>query len=139
MSLYSGTNAFWSAFNNKSLIDKIEILNKRNKVDTVMVFDFSSPHTKIQILKSITKLYDLYRCQSLWLYLLFMSRTRFRVNPHSIVCLNVKELLVRSRREIWSLSYCNWTWTQNQLVRKRSLNHLANLHELSGSGCKPSW
>ena len=62
MSLYSGTNAFWSDFNNKSLIDKIEILNKRNKVDTVMVFDFSSPYTKIQILKSITKLYDLYRC-----------------------------------------------------------------------------
>ena len=62
MSLYSGTNAFWSDFNNKSLIDKIEILNKRNKVDTVMVFDFSSPYTKIQILKSITKLYDLFRC-----------------------------------------------------------------------------
>ena len=62
MSLYSGSNAFWSAFNNESLIDKIEILNKRNKVDTVMVFDFSSPYTKIQILKSITKLYDLYRC-----------------------------------------------------------------------------
>ena len=62
MSLYSGSNAFWSAFNNESLIDKIEILNKKNKVDTVMVFDFSSPYTKIQILKSITKLYDLYRC-----------------------------------------------------------------------------
>ena len=62
MSLYSGSNAFWSAFNNESLIDKIEILNKRNKVDTIMVFDFSSPYKKIQILKSITKLYNLYRC-----------------------------------------------------------------------------
>ena len=62
MSLYSGSNAFWSAFNKESLIDKIEILNKKNKVDTVMVFDFSSSYTKIQILKSITKLYDLYRC-----------------------------------------------------------------------------
>ena len=62
MSLYSGSNAFWSTFNKESLIDKIEILNKKNKVDTVMVFDFSSSYTKIQILKSITKLYDLYRC-----------------------------------------------------------------------------
>ena len=62
MSLYSGSNAFWFAFKNESLIDKIEILNKRNKVDTIMVFDFSSPYKKIQILKSITKLYNLYRC-----------------------------------------------------------------------------
>ena len=28
-------------------------------------------------------------------------------------CLNVKELLARSRHEIWSLSDCNWTQTQN--------------------------
>ena len=33
-----------------------------------------------------------------------MSCTSFRVNPHSIVCLNVKELLTRSRHQIWSLS-----------------------------------
>ena len=26
-------------------------------------------------------------------------------------CLNVKELLARSRREIWRLSHCNWTLT----------------------------
>ena len=42
-------------------------------------------------------------------------------------CLNVKELLARSRREIWSLSDCNWTRTQNYLVCKRTLNHLAKL------------
>ena len=54
-----------------------------------------------------------------------MSRTRFSVNPHSIVsCLNVKELLAWSRRKIWSLSDCSWTWTHNHLVRKRKLNHL---------------
>ena len=35
-------------------------------------------------------------------------------------CLNVKELFARSRREIWSLSDCNWTRTQNHLVRKHS-------------------
>ena len=40
-------------------------------------------------------------------------------------CLNVKELLARSSRKIWSLSDCNWTRTQNHLVCKRTLNHLA--------------
>ena len=43
-------------------------------------------------------------------------------------CLNVKELLARSRRVIWSLSDCNWTRTQNHLIRKRTLNHLAKLN-----------
>ena len=42
-------------------------------------------------------------------------------------CLNVKELLARSRHKIWSLSDCNWTRTQNHLVRKWTLNHLAKL------------
>ena len=32
------------------------------------------------------------------------------------ICLNVKELLARSRREIWRWSDCNWSWTQNHLV-----------------------
>ena len=41
-------------------------------------------------------------------------------------CLNVKELLARSRGEIWSLSECNWTRTHNHLVHKQTLNHLAN-------------
>ena len=36
-------------------------------------------------------------------------------------CLNVKEILARSRREIWSLNDCNWTRTQSHLVRKRTL------------------
>ena len=52
-------------------------------------------------------------------------------------CLNVKELLARSRREIWSLSDCNWTWTQSHLVRKRPLNQFCPngwvfVYELSG-------
>ena len=53
-------------------------------------------------------------------------------------CLNVKEFLARSRREIWS--DCNWTWTQNHLVRKRTLNHLAKLfvYKLSNSGFESS-
>ena len=35
----------------------------------------------------------------IWLYVIIMSRTRFRVNLHSIVCLNVKELSARSREQ----------------------------------------
>ena len=42
-------------------------------------------------------------------------------------CLNVKELLSQSRREIWNLSDCNWTRAHNHLVRKQTLNHLAKL------------
>ena len=42
-------------------------------------------------------------------------------------CLNVKEFLAQSRRKIWRLSDCNWTRTQDHLVRKRTLNHLPQL------------
>ena len=62
-----------------------------------------------------------------WLSVIIMSRTSFRVNLQSIVCLNVKELLVRSRCYIWSLSDSNGIRTQNHLLRKRKLNHLAKL------------
>ena len=62
-----------------------------------------------------------------------MSRTRFRVNPHSIVCLNVKEFLARSRRHIWILSDSNEIRTHNHLVRKRTLDHLAKLAKFVGS------
>ena len=65
--------------------------------------------------------YKIYDC------MIVMSRTSFRVNPHSIVCLNVKELLARSRRHIWSLSDSNEIRTHNHLVRKQTLNHLAKL------------
>ena len=41
--------------------------------------------------------------------------------------LNVKELFSRSRREIWSLSDCNWTQTHNHLAHKLTRNHLAKL------------
>ena len=46
-------------------------------------------------------------------------------------CLNVKELLARNRRDFWNLSDCKGTQTHNHIVRKRTLNHLA---ELSGCG-----
>ena len=41
--------------------------------------------------------------------------------------LYVKELLPRSRREIWRSSECNWCRNPNNLVLKRTLNHLAKL------------
>ena len=65
------------------------------------------------------------RC--IWLYVIIMSHTSFRVNPHSIVCLSVKELLVRSRRDIWNFGDSNVIRTHNHLVCKRTFNHLANL------------
>ena len=52
---------------------------------------------------------------------------RFQIEFTFYSCLNIKELLAQSRRESWSLSDCNWTQTQIQLVRKRRLNHLVNL------------
>ena len=66
-----------------------------------------------------------------WLYVIVMSRTHSRVNPHYI-CLNVKEVFARNERDIWNLSDFNGTRTHNHLVRKRTLNHL--VYELSGCG-----
>ena len=40
-------------------------------------------------------------------------------------CLNVKELLARSRCKIGSLSDCNWTRTHNHLFHKQTLNSTA--------------
>ena len=45
--------------------------------------------------------------------------------------LNVKELLVRSRRHIWKLTDCNGTRTHNHLVCEGTLNHLAKLASCS--------
>ena len=64
---------------------------------------------------------------ALWLYVIVISRTNFRVNPHSKTCLNVKEILSWSRRHFWSLSDSNEFRTHNDLVHKRTLNHLAKL------------
>ena len=46
-------------------------------------------------------------------------------------CLNVKEILVRSRREIWSLGDCNWAGKKPHLVNKRTLNHLVKLAKMA--------
>ena len=65
-----------------------------------------------------------------WLYVIFMSRTSFRVNLHYIVRLNVKKLLARIRRHIWSLSDSSEIWTDNHLVSKRTFIHLAKVASL---------
>ena len=72
------------------------------------------------------------RCEYLslrfiWLYVIFMSRASFSVNPHFIVGLNVKELLPQVRRHIWILSDSNEIRTQSHLVLTGTLNHLAKL------------
>ena len=94
----------------------------------------------------------------MWLYVIIMSHTSFRVNLHyslpechitsclkqvtylkfkwwylhAIICLNVTELLTWSRCHIWSLSVSNRIQTHNHLVHKR--NGLVLVYELSGSG-----
>ena len=74
-----------------------------------------------------TRFLDQFEKTNTLLYVIIMSRTSFRVNLHSIVCQNVKELPARSRRYIWNLSNSNEIRTHNHLVRKRTLNHLAQL------------
>ena len=56
-----------------------------------------------------------------------MSRTSCRVNSHSVVYLNDKELIAQSRRHILSLSDSNEIRTYYHLVRKRTLNLLDEL------------
>ena len=62
-----------------------------------------------------------------WLYVLVMSRTRFRVNPHSIVAWMSRNSLFKAGAKSEWLSDCNWTRTQSHLVRKQTLNHYAKL------------
>ena len=86
--------------------------------------------------------------QCIWLYVIIMSRTSFRVNPHSIVCLNVKEILAWSRCYIRSLRDININEirTHNHLVPKYSqqsaiiwpvwLHGWVFVYELNGCGFK---
>ena len=66
--------------------------------------------------------------QCIWLYVVIMSRTSFWVNLHSIVCLNVKKLLARSRHHIWSLSDSDETQT-----------HLASLAKWLSVRLRTKW
>ena len=67
-----------------------------------------------------TYLYGAFDCMFLWSHVTYT----FQSESTHYSCLNVKELLGRTRREMWSLSDCNWCRNQNHLVRKRTLNYL---------------
>ena len=54
-------------------------------------------------------------------YVVIVSRANFRMNPNC-TCMNVKELLTRNRRDIWSSSDCNGTPTYNHLGSKKHSN-----------------
>ena len=71
--------------------------------------------------------YEYLPVRCIWLYILILWGTNLRVNPHSIVWMNVKELLARSRCHISTLSNNNEIRIQNLLVRKRTHHHLAKL------------
>ena len=70
------------------------------------------------------------------LCVIVVSRTSIRVKPHSIVCLNVKELLARSRYHIWSLSDSNVIRIQNYLVRKRTLKPFSQTSQMIELCCE---
>ena len=77
---------------------------------------------------------------TLRLHVRIMSHTRFQSESTLYSCLNVKELLAQSWREILSLCDCNWTSTHNHLVHKWQvwLNGRVFIYELSGCGFKSS-
>ena len=54
----------------------------------------------------------------------------FQIESKFYSCLNVKELLLRNRRNILSLSGSNGIRTHNHLVRKWTFNHLAKLVQI---------
>lgn len=56
-----------------------------------------------------------------------MSRTNFRMNLNSTICLNFKEFMAQSSRHISSLNDSDVTRTHNHSVRKGTLNYLAKL------------
>ena len=56
----------------------------------------------------------------------------FKSESTLYICPNVKQLLPRNRRHMWSLSDCNGTRTLKHLSCKRTLNHF--VYELSGCG-----
>ena len=53
--------------------------------------------------------------------------------------LNFKDLLARSKPKIGSLSDCNWTRTQNHLVRKQTLDQLAKLAKCLSVRLRTKW
>ena len=65
--------------------------------------------------------------RSIWLHVVYHVRYAFQSEFTLYSCLNVEELFPRKTCDIWSLSANSEIRTHNQLVRKRTLNHLAKL------------
>ena len=59
---------------------------------------------------------------------MFLSYVTYAFQSESTLhsSMNVKELLARSRHEIWSLSDCSWNRTHNDFVRKQTLLAASN-------------
>ena len=74
------------------------------------------------------------------LFVVLVCEYAFPIESALCSCLNVKEPLAQSRREIWSLSENNWIRTDNHLVHKQTLSHFAKLptYELSCCGFESS-
>ena len=68
-------------------------------------------------------LYGVFDC--IFLSCIYAIQSEFKLYS----CLSIKELLAQNRRQIWSLSNCNWNLTQNLLIPKVTLNRLAQLAE----------
>ena len=56
---FSGVSTFWAVLNNEAMISMIEDLNKRNKGESMMTFDFPILCTKISHRKFLKVLYQL--------------------------------------------------------------------------------
>ena len=76
------------------------------------------------------------------IFIIWSKKVKNKLEYHCVespVICHVKEPLARSRREIWRLSDCNWTRNQNQLVLKRTLNHLAKLAKWLSVRLRTKW
>ena len=107
------------------------VLGKHLKVESLYLFSQNTPPwTFDKVLSTPLDLAQKWFEKIIWTILTICSgHVTYSFQRESTFCsyLNVKKLLAWSRREIWSLSDSNWTRTQNHLVHKRALNHLAKL------------
>ena len=96
----------------------------------LIVYYYISKITKWLFIKwlSTNKSRNLVNCKTLKL-VVCSSHVTYAFQRESTLYsfLNLKELLARSRCEIWRFRDWNCTRTQNHLIRKRTLSHLAKM------------
>ena len=106
--------------------------NFSKKIMQHMFFNKISRYIKIHLLWSPSAL------GPLLFYIKFYNSKKKIISPYHVTytfqiestfhsCLNVKELLAWSRRNIWSLSDCNRIRTHSHLGCKRTHNYFARL------------